>query len=205
MLLPERCAACAAPAAGMCQTCTADATALRLPKGGFEILSPAIAAVGAYAYEGVVRDAVRGMKIAGRWAAARHLAPVLRDLPGVPSDWPVTWTPSTRRRQVQRGVDLPRLLAGASGVPMLRRRVDRADQTSLTPDERRAFPADAFAATVSVPDDVVLVDDVRTTGATATAAARALLAGGARRVIVVTFAVGGDDARQTALPFQRAR
>ena len=43
---------------------------------------------------------------------------------------------------------------------------------------------------------MVLVDDVRTTGATATAAALALRAAGARRVLVVTFAVGGDEARR---------
>lgn len=168
------------------------------------MLGDAIAAVGVYAYEGVVRDAVRGMKIAGRWSAARQLAASLRCRAGVPADWPITWTPSTRRRQAQRGVDLPRLLAGPDAVAMLRRRLERADQTSLTPAQRRAFPADAFVATAAVPAAVVLVDDVRTTGATATAAAGALLAGGAQRVVVVTLAVGGDEARQTAVPVRRA-
>jgi predicted amidophosphoribosyltransferase len=43
-----------------------------------------------------------------------------------------------------------------------------------------------------VPAAVVLVDDVRTTGATATAAARALQVAGARRVLVVTFSVAVD-------------
>jgi predicted amidophosphoribosyltransferase len=46
----------------------------------------------------------------------------------------------------------------------------------------------AFAASGTAPDRVVLVDDVYTTGATATAAAAALRQAGASRVEVVTFA-----------------
>lgn len=168
------------------------------------MLARTVAAVGVYAYSGVVREAVRGMKIAGRFAAAGHFAPVLRALPGVSPAWPVTWVPSTPRRLRERGVDIPRLLAGDGAVRLLRRVGHRADQTSLTPAQRRSFPADAFVATAPVPPAVVLVDDVRTTGATAGAAAGALLAGGAQRVIVATLAVGGDDARQTLLAL-RAR
>ncbi len=48
---------------------------------------------------------------------------------------------------------------------------DLPDQTALDPAGRRALPADAFRATRPVPAAVVLVDDVRTTGATALAAA----------------------------------
>lgn len=162
-------------------------------------------AVGAYAYEGVIRNAVHGMKIAGRWAAARHLGARVRGLPGVPRDWPVTWVPSTRRRRAERGVDIPHLLAGPGAVAMLHRRADRPDQTSLTPQQRRDFPCDVFVACTAVPADVVLVDDVRTTGATARAAAQALLEGGARRVVVATLAVGGDDARQTTVPLRYVR
>lgn len=201
LLLPERCAACAAPAAGLCARCHEDADGLRLPSGGFTTLAPGIAAVGVYAYTGVVRDAVRGIKVAGRFAAAEHLAPLLRALPGIPPGWPVTWVPSTSCRLRERGVDVPRLLAGAAATPLLHRLHDRADQTSLTSQQRRTLPADTFVAVTHVPAGVILVDDVRTTGATATAAARALLAGGAQRVVVATLAVGGDHARQTAEPF----
>ncbi len=72
---------------------------------------------------------------------------------------------------------------------------DLPDQTALDPAGRRALPADAFRATRPVPAAVVLVDDVRTTGATALAAAGALRAAGARRVLVATLAVAGDRAR----------
>jgi len=48
--------------------------------------------------------------------------------------------------------------------------------------------AGAFSLAAQVPGGVALIDDVYTTGATATAAASLLRKGGARRVVVVTFA-----------------
>lgn len=179
----------------MCACCNAEAAALRLPPGAWELLDPRIAAVGVFAYDGVITRAIRGMKISGRWAAARHLSPAVIGHPAVPAGWPVTWVPSTRRRQRERGGDLPALLAGPEALPLLHRTVQRPDQTALSPAERRTSPQGCFQASGPVPRDVVLVDDVRTTGGTALAAAHALLDGGASRVLVVTLAVGGDDAR----------
>lgn len=195
LAIPPRCAACAAPATGLCTRCAAEAEALRLPPTRPDLLAEHVAAVGVFAYDGVISQAVRGMKISGRWAAARHLAPAVVGHPAVPAAWPVTWVPSTVHRRRERGGELPRLLAGPTGVALLRRTVQRPDQTSLSPAERRVSPRGCFAATGAVPSDVVLVDDVRTTGGTALAAAGALVTGGARRVLVVTLAVGGDDAR----------
>lgn len=196
-LLPPRCAACAAPAGdGLCVRCTAEAAALRLPARDVTLLAGAVAAVGCYAYDGVVRDAVRGMKLGGRHAAAAPLGAELRRHPAVPPRWPVTWVPSSRRKLRQRGTEITRALAGPQALPLLRRTIDRPDQTTLDAQERRLSPRGVFAATGPAPADVVLVDDVRTTGATALAAAQALLDAGARRVLVATFAVGGDDARR---------
>ena len=61
-------------------------------------------------------------------------------------------------------------------------------QVSLPRDRRRANTRGSFVASGEVPARVVLVDDVYTTGATASAAATALRAGGAASVDVVTFA-----------------
>jgi predicted amidophosphoribosyltransferase len=68
-----------------------------------------------------------------------------------------------------------------------RTRVVRA-QRGLRLGERRRNVAGAFAARSRVPPRVGLVDDVYTTGSTASAAASALRRAGARRVEVVTFA-----------------
>jgi predicted amidophosphoribosyltransferase len=196
LLIPLRCAACGRPASrGLCDGCLVAAIDLVLPVSATELIAPNVAAVGAFAYDGVIRDAVRGMKAAGRHAAAVPLGALLRIRAGAASEWVTTWVPSTPRRLRERGFDVPRLLAGPGAVPLLRRRVDRPDQTTLSAAQRRAFPADAFVAVGPVPADVLLVDDVRTTGATASAAAGALLSAGAARVLVVTLAIGGDSAR----------
>jgi predicted amidophosphoribosyltransferase len=61
-------------------------------------------------------------------------------------------------------------------------------QTGLPRADRTRNVRNAFEATSPVPERVVLVDDVYTTGATADAAARALRSAGADEVQVVTFA-----------------
>lgn len=198
-LIPPRCAACATPTPhGLCSTCATAAQRLRLPGTALEVLAPSVAAVAVFAYDGVVRDAIHGMKLRGRFGAATPLAAHVRLRAGAAGGWCFTWVPSPPRRLRERGFELPRLLAGAPAVSLLRRVVDGPDQTSLAADERRALGPGVFQAVASVPADVVLVDDVRTTGATARAAARALCDAGARRVLVVTLAVGGDAARGTS-------
>jgi predicted amidophosphoribosyltransferase len=70
---------------------------------------------------------------------------------------------------------------------VLRRTRATRTQTALTPDERLANVAGAFAATRARGLRAVLVDDVFTTGATLLAAAEALVAAGAGKVDAVTF------------------
>jgi predicted amidophosphoribosyltransferase len=72
-------------------------------------------------------------------------------------------------------------------VPLVTRTRTTRRQTHLPRLARRANVQGAFAASAS-PRAVALVDDVYTTGATASAAASALRRAGARAVHVVTFA-----------------
>jgi predicted amidophosphoribosyltransferase len=65
---------------------------------------------------------------------------------------------------------------------------DTPTQTALTPEARHANVAGAFHAGPVKGLELVLVDDVFTTGATLAAAGAALLAAGAKRVEAVTFA-----------------
>lgn len=202
LLLPARCPACPRAAAPLlCTACAAALDRLVLPDLAATTLAPGVVAVGAFAYEGVVRDLVRGMKVAGWHAAARGLGERMQALLGLPPPAvvPRTWVPSTPARRRQRLAELPRLLAGPGGVGLLATRSARPDQTSLDAAARRLAPQGAYAALGPAPRAVVLVDDVRTTGATATAAALALRAAGAQRVLVATLAVAGDEARAEAL------
>jgi len=107
----------------------------------------------------------------------------------------ITYIPPDDVRQLERGVHPAQTLARELGrrwdVPhaaVLRRARAAERQTRLSLAERRRNVARAFAATQPVSGHVLLVDDVYTTGSTASAAARALRDAGAARVDVVTFA-----------------
>lgn len=194
LLVAPTCASCSAVTREpFCQACAAGLGALGLVDFGSAVLAPGVTAVGAYAYDGVVRTAMHAVKIAGQHAAAPGLGRLMRFELGLPepadAPWPVTWVPSTRRKLRQRGADIPRLLAGRGAVSLLRRVRGGADQTELSAAERRQAPLGAFSAPAPVPRRVVLVDDVRTTGSTARAAAKALQDAGAHEVLVVTLAV----------------
>jgi predicted amidophosphoribosyltransferase len=112
----------------------------------------------------------------------------------------ITWIPPDGDRSLRRGhqpaAELARALAGRWGIeamPLLERTRPVARQTGLTLRERRGNVRGAFSARTrsdlgAVPVTVVLVDDVYTSGATASAGASALRTAGIRKVHVVTFA-----------------
>jgi predicted amidophosphoribosyltransferase len=194
LLVPPRCAACgevvAAEAPGLCPECVDAAEVTALGERGIALLGEGAVAAGVFAYEGVVGEAVRTVKAGGQHAAADGLGRLMRDRLGPAVwRWPVTWVPSPRRRRRARGAEVPRLLAGQGATKLLARRTDPPEQTTLSPEARRLAPQASFTAPAAVPPEVVVVDDVRTTGATARAAASALRTAGARRVLVATLAV----------------
>ena len=112
----------------------------------------------------------------------------------------LTWVPLGSGRRRVRGFDqaetLARGLGRTSGLPvrpLLKRTRETAPQARRGGSERRAALHGAFRSRGDVPATVVLVDDVLTSGATASECARVLRAAGAREVGVVTAArsVGG--------------
>jgi ComF family protein len=151
-------------------------------------------------FGGPIADAVHALKYGdrpdaavplGRWLSGRvRLAPGSR----------VAWVPLARGRRIERGYDQAMLLAGAlaraSGLRLLRGAVRRVRETppqvGLDREARVRNVAGAFVANRAVNGvDVVLVDDVVTTGATAAAVVRALRDAGARSVGVVAVARAG--------------
>jgi predicted amidophosphoribosyltransferase len=120
---------------------------------------------------------------------------VCETLPPPPVDG-LVFVPADGERMLQRGHNPARELAlglGARwGLPVgdVLRRCRRASrQRELSRTERRRNVAGAFRARRGpMPKSLCVIDDVYTTGATASAAASALRAAGARTVHVVTFA-----------------
>jgi predicted amidophosphoribosyltransferase len=103
----------------------------------------------------------------------------------------VTWVPGGGPGIRARGFDHAELLArglardlGLKALPLLRRRRASPDQASLSAKERALNARTAFRAR-SAPSEIVLVDDLLTTGATAAACAGALKAAGSHWIELI--------------------
>ncbi len=145
--------------------------------------------------DGGARDAVHKLKYGGWWRVTEAMAARMSGLEPLTAGVSLIPVPLARRRERLRGYNQSERLAAALGARLglevrtnvLRRTRATRTQTSLTPDERQANVAGAFAASGASGLRAVLVDDVFTTGATLLAAAAALVAAGAKQVEAVTF------------------
>ena len=194
LVLPRTCAGCGLPGAVLCRRCQAllaaprPATPRRFPDG-----FPPAAAAGAYA--GPVRPALIAFKERGRAelagplgaALALAVAAVLAAVPGPRRSVLLVPVPSTPAAVRARGRDHVRELTGpavaelravgvaAASVRLLRRRGRVRDSAELSVAQRRANLAGSFVVDprTRVPPDgqLVVVDDVVTSGATLTEAA----------------------------------
>jgi predicted amidophosphoribosyltransferase len=159
------------------------------------------------AYESPVPAVVAAWKERGLRRLAELAADVVADSLACPAADAVAFIPPDGDRSVKRGHHPAERLARELGrrwaLPVIatlgRTRVPRR-QRGLALAERRRNVAGAFVARERVPKRLVLVDDVYTTGATATAAASALRKAGAARVDVVTFARAVRSIQSTARP-----
>jgi ComF family protein len=176
---------------------------------------PFVRAVAYGSYEGGLRELIHLLKYSGVRPAANLLGRMLAEviaslqlccnvLPFTAADAAIAVIPvplhKTKRRQ--RGFNQAELIARAAlkcrgegrlvlVENVLQRRRETQSQIGLTSRQRRENMRGAFAVTNAETikgRDVVLVDDVFTTGTTASECARVLRRAGASRVRVVTVA-----------------
>jgi len=208
LLLPGRCAGCGRPGAPVCDACLVSLVRLAPPvcercgapgawpvKRCAECAGRRLAfrsARGAIAYEGVARSIVSGWKESGRRDIAASLSRVVAEVIPRPAVDVLTFVPGDRERSLARGHVPAAGLALALGrlwavdvLPLLSRRASARRQASLPLDERRSNVRGVFASRGPAPARVCLVDDVYTTGSTASACATELRRAGARTVDVV--------------------
>ena len=154
----------------------------------------------AFSYEGVARSAVLALKFEGVSALAPSMAKPMADalkLWSQPVDVivpvPLGWV-RKRKRGYNQAELLAREVSRLTGLPIEPQALRRVRQTPAQvqqPDEasRLRNIAEAFGpGRRSVTGNVLLIDDVATTGATLDACARVLLSGGAKAVYGLTFA-----------------
>jgi predicted amidophosphoribosyltransferase len=210
LLLPQRCLACARSGAAVCDPCLEALPRLEPPlceRCGAPTAWPVrrcaecagrriafASARAAVAYDERVRAIVAGWKEHGLRRLAATAADVIVPVIQRPDVEVLTFVPPDRSRLLERGHHPAERLAQQLGelwqlpvVDLLARTRGAPRQRGSSLVERRRNVRGAFAGRPS-PRTVCLVDDVYTSGATASAVASALRQAGARRVQVVTLA-----------------
>jgi predicted amidophosphoribosyltransferase len=211
LILPVRCVVCDASGEQLCPACRVALPRVAPPlcdRCGAPTAWPVVrcrecsgrrlafaSARAAVAYDDAVRRLVRSWKERGLRRLADVAADAVADVLPPPRVSALAFVPPDRARGLERGHHPAEWLAHELGerwsLPVLSlvgrtRTVPR--QRGLSLADRRRNVAGAFAPAGDSPARVALVDDVYTSGSTASAAATALRKAGARRVEVVTFA-----------------
>jgi len=203
LLAPQRCGACSVEGALLCTECSDE---LGLTGDGHveRGAAPLGCAAGAWigSYEGGLGDVVRTLKFHDLPALAeplgrglqRAIRAVQQELGGDATLVPIPTDPARLR---DRGFDHAALIASAAAralpcslVPLLERTRAVPALHALGRAERRRVMDRVFAvrAGVLLPDRVILVDDIWTSGATFEAAATTLHAAGCTTIGVVAVA-----------------
>jgi ComF family protein len=164
-----------------------------------------VAARAAGIYDGTLREAIHALKFRGRRALAVPLGALMAEhVTGarLPTAHVVIPVPLHYRRLRERGYNQSELLAAEVSrhlrLPvrsdvLVRRQATEA-QSGLTLEVRRANVRGAFATVRSLAGQtVLLVDDVLSTGFTASECARVLRQAGAAQVVVLTAAIAVLD------------
>jgi ComF family protein len=211
LILPSFCAVCGVPADALCDSCRGRLARIEEPlcdRCGAPTAWPVercrecagrriafATARAAVAYDDAARSLVAAWKDRGLRSVAAPAADLVSEVVARPSAYTIAFVPSDADRRLTRGHNPAERLAAGLGerwqlpvVPLLARAPGVRPQRGLPLADRRRNVRGVFHATRAAPKELVLVDDVYTSGATVSAAASALRKAGARRVEVVTFA-----------------
>ena len=155
-------------------------------------------------YEGPVRQAILNFKFNGKIGALECFGRLMAQCAAEHFSGEfdaITWVPVSKKRLKKRGFDQARYLTGSMCVdwhvePLetLRKVVDNPAQSGLdSPEERRANVLGVYEAVQPerfAGKRLLLIDDIRTTGATLCECVRVLKEAGAADVLCLTLAAG---------------
>ena len=180
VLLGASCAGCDEPGRVLCDGCRALLRAAPVQR----VLTGGLAATAALSFEGVAARCIRAVKEDGSTLLARPLAAALHEV--LPPDAgvqvvPVPTSPASFRRRGYRVPDLLLRACGRRPARLLAHVGGTRDQRGLGRAERARNVAGSMRAKrAGAGEEVVLVDDVITTGATLVEASAVLSEAGFR-------------------------
>lgn len=215
LLVGASCGGCGVPALTLCEVC---ATALQPDPHeawpsptpfGLTVPTPVVP-IAASAYEGPLRSALNQYKEHGRFGLLRPLGHLLAAsvcaLVPIGETATLVPVPSSRRANFGRGYDAIGELAGTAArqlgqinincevAPILVHAKQVADQSGLNAEQRAMNLVGAFRLRrerFTVGPNVIVVDDIITTGATVAEAIRVLTRAGKRPIGIATIAATG--------------
>lgn len=194
----RECAKGLAPAVQKCIVCTRK-NPLGLTCRGCQKQNVPRLAIARFAYEGLAQDLIQQYKyedvIELRKFFAMRLASIVKKLPNY-KDYKIQPMPISRAKFRLRGYNQSLLLANELsnflGVELtdslVRVEVSKSQVTADTKRARSANVKNVFNAKLIPPRQLILLDDVVTTGATMREAAKALYRAGAQEIICISIA-----------------
>jgi len=195
IILPRICLGCGKEGKYICEKCElflSEAPSL-FRQGGLEELASC------WEYEGLIKDIILKIKYYGAFDAINELvekAFKIRE-PYLPEGTIITFVPMFKRKEKRRGFNQAELIArklgrimGQKVLPLLEKIKDTSSQTKLNKVERMANIKNSFLAKEGAGrhDNILLVDDVWTSGATMKECAKVLKRSGVKRVFGFTLA-----------------
>ena len=208
LLFPPKCVLCKNILSGnetdLCHTCRKNAPTFSRAKSNIPFIAHWTAL---WYYKDDVRKSIQRFKFANRrnYAAAYARLLSVRLLESYPEPFDIlTWSPVSGLRKLKRGYDQSALLTKAVGqelgipaTPVLKKIRHTPPQSLLkNASQRRANVLGAYKVHTNIDlsgKRILLLDDVVTTGATASECAKTLLSGGAKEVCFAAVAAAFHD------------
>lgn len=186
----------------LCDRCIASIRQNAMPP--FELETSSVMAYSALLYDDALKELVHSFKYKGKTALAKVFSKFMIDCvkenPEIAQADIITVVPLGRKRLRKREFNQSLLLANPISQELslpLKNTLEKIrvtkNQNELPKNERHVNLKNAFKVRVAddiAGADILLIDDIMTTGATLNECARTLLGGGARRVTCLTLARG---------------